>query len=81
VISDSGVGMPNREQQDLFTRFFRSSTAQERAAQGSGLGLSIVSAIVHQHGGRIFVDSDYKQGCTFTVRIPLVGTPAAYHAA
>jgi PAS domain S-box-containing protein len=70
-VSDSGVGIPQAEQRDLFNRFFRSSTAQERATQGSGLGLSIVYSVVQEHGGRILVDSDHLQGCTFTVRIPL----------
>jgi PAS domain S-box-containing protein len=77
-VSDSGIGIPRVEQDDLFTRFFRSSSSLARATQGSGLGLSIVSSIVQGHGGRIFVDSEHLEGTTFTVRIPLLpGVPLA----
>lgn len=70
-VSDTGIGIPVEEQAELFQRFFRSSTAQERAIQGTGLGLSIVSAIVAAHGGRIDVRSAHLEGTTFTVRLPL----------
>jgi signal transduction histidine kinase len=71
VVSDSGLGIPKDEQADLFTRFFRSSTAQERAIQGSGLGLTIVDSIVKSHGGDIKVESEHMRGSTFTVNLPL----------
>ena len=70
-VSDTGIGIPVEEQSGLFQRFFRSSTAQERAIQGTGLGLSIVAATVAAHGGRIDVASAHLQGTTFTVRLPL----------
>ena len=54
----------------LFTRFFRSSLAQEQAIPGSGLGLSIAHAIVEQHGGTITVESDPGAGTEFPVRLP-----------
>ncbi len=50
-VSDNGIGIPEAEQHDLFTRFFRSSTATEHAIQGSGLGLAIVQSIARGHGG------------------------------
>lgn len=71
VVSDTGIGIPEEEQAGLFQRFFRSSSAQERAIQGTGLGLSIVAAIVASHGGRIGVESAHLAGTTFTVRLPL----------
>lgn len=71
VVSDTGIGIPESEQGDLFTKFFRSSTAQERAIQGTGLGLSIVASIVSAHGGEIEVESAPNRGTTFTVRLPL----------
>ncbi|HEU5038487.1 MAG TPA: ATP-binding protein [Nocardioides sp.] len=71
AVSDTGIGIPLEEQERLFQRFFRSSTAQERAIQGTGLGLSIVNAIVSAHGGRIDVRSAHLEGTTFTVRLPL----------
>ncbi len=70
-VSDTGIGIPEDEQDDLFTKFFRSSTAQERAIQGTGLGLSIIRTIVSAHGGHVGVRSAHLQGTTFTVRIPL----------
>jgi PAS domain S-box-containing protein len=70
-VSDTGIGIPADEQANLFERFFRSSSAQERAIQGTGLGLSIVAAIVAAHGGQIDVRSAHLEGTTFTIRLPL----------
>jgi signal transduction histidine kinase len=70
VISDNGMGIPEEEQAKLFTRFFRSSTATERAIQGTGLGLTIVKAIVALHGGRVDVESAHQRGTTVTVTLP-----------
>jgi PAS domain S-box-containing protein len=77
VVRDTGIGIPEGEQPGLFEKFFRSSTAQERAIPGTGLGLSIVAGIVGSHGGRIAVDSAHLAGTTFTVRLPLHRAPAA----
>ncbi|WP_244929117.1 PAS domain S-box protein [Nocardioides sp. W7] len=71
TVCDTGIGIPVEEQDGLFQKFFRSSTAQERAIQGTGLGLSIVAAIVSGHRGQISVESAHLAGTTFTVRIPL----------
>ena len=76
-VADTGVGIPEDEQPGLFERFFRSSTAQERAIPGTGLGLSIVAAIVAAHGGRIDVRSAHLEGTTFTVRLPLAARPTS----
>jgi two-component system, OmpR family, phosphate regulon sensor histidine kinase PhoR len=69
-VEDDGIGIPAGEQERLFSRFFRSSTAQEQAIQGTGLGLVIVKNIVEHHGGEISVRSAEGVGTTFTVRIP-----------
>ena len=75
-VSDNGLGIPRTEQRDLFTRFFRSTTAQEHAIQGTGLGLTIVDSIVQSHGGDISVESEHLEGSTFTVNLPLTeGSP------
>jgi PAS domain S-box-containing protein len=71
VVSDSGYGISEEDQGQVFRRFFRSSDATERAVQGTGLGLSIVEAIVEGHDGTIDVDSVLGQGSTFTVLLPL----------
>jgi signal transduction histidine kinase len=77
-VSDNGIGIPEAEQHDLFTRFFRSSTAQQHAIQGSGLGLAIVQSIAESHGGQVSVRSSHMRGATFTVELPLMlrGVPA-----
>ncbi len=71
VVTDTGIGIPAEEQDALFQKFFRASTAQAMAIQGTGLGLSIVAGIVAAHGGRINVESAAGEGSTFTVRLPL----------
>jgi signal transduction histidine kinase len=73
AVSDNGIGIPVAEQRRLFDRFFRASTAQDRAIEGTGLGLTIVHAIVRAHGGTIEVTSDEGQGTTFRVRLPVAG--------
>jgi PAS domain S-box-containing protein len=74
-ISDTGIGIPEDEQGALFTRFFRSSTAQERAIQGTGLGLSIVQSIVHSHGGEVAIRSRHLVGTEVRVILPLIPEP------
>ncbi len=71
MVTDSGIGIPPEEQDALFQKFFRASTAQAMAIQGTGLGLSIVAGIVAAHGGRIGVESATGLGSSFTVRLPL----------
>jgi signal transduction histidine kinase len=76
AVSDNGIGIPVAEQRRLFDRFFRASTAQDRAIEGTGLGLTIVHAIVRAHGGTIELTSDEGQGTTFRVRLPVAGPEA-----
>ncbi len=71
-ISDTGIGIPEGEQRELFTRFFRASNAVERSIPGSGLGLAIVRTIVANHRGELEVASQEGKGTTVTVRIPLI---------
>ena len=77
VVKDNGVGMTEDDQGKLFTKFFRSTSSFDQAVQGTGLGLTIVQAIVALHGGKIAVSSAYGQGTTVTVCLPVVAlTPA-----
>ena len=70
-VRDSGMGIPAGEQEFLFDRFFRTTTATEQAIQGTGLGLAISKAIVEAHAGRITVASEEGTGTTFRVTLPL----------
>jgi signal transduction histidine kinase len=70
-VSDTGIGIAEREREHLFERFFRTQTALERQIQGSGLGLYISKAIVEAHGGRIGVESVDGEGTTFVVELPV----------
>ena len=69
-VSDTGIGIPAAEQQRLFERFFRSSTALERDIPGTGLGLAISRDIISLHGGRLVCRSVEGEGSTFRVELP-----------
>jgi signal transduction histidine kinase len=72
-VADTGIGIPPEEVPNLFTRFFRASTARKNAISGNGLGLAIVKSIVERHGGEVAVASEPGTGSTFTVTLPLAG--------
>jgi PAS domain S-box-containing protein len=67
-ITDSGIGIPEKDQVNLFTSFYRASNVG--SISGTGLGLSIVKKCVDLHKGKIILDSQVGQGTTFTVIIP-----------
>jgi signal transduction histidine kinase len=68
-VCDTGCGIPQAEQSRLFERFFRSTATRD--LPGTGLGLTIVRAIVQGHGGSITCDSTAGEGTTFTFTLPL----------
>ena len=70
-VSDNGIGVPEDEQADLFTRFFRSSNAKEYAIRGSGLGLNIVESIAQTHDGKVSFSSTPGRGSTFVIDLPM----------
>jgi PAS domain S-box-containing protein len=71
-VTDTGMGISEKEQTQLFERFFRTARAQEEAIPGVGLGLSISKAIVEGHNGRISVRSVEGAGTTFFVDLPAI---------
>ncbi len=70
-IEDHGIGIATEDQEHLFDRFFRGSTAVDLHIQGAGLGLSIVKRIVDGHGGTVGLRSEPGRGATFRVVLPL----------
>jgi signal transduction histidine kinase len=71
TVADSGIGIPDNDQKQLFTRFFRASNAVYRSIPGTGLGLAIVRTIVDNHNGELTVVSREGKGTTVSVRFPL----------
>jgi signal transduction histidine kinase/HAMP domain-containing protein len=69
-VSDTGHGILPEEQEHLFERFYRASSATERAVPGAGLGLTIVKTIAEAHGGAVTVSSSPGAGATFRVELP-----------
>ncbi len=70
-VRDSGPGLSDEYKSRVFERFYRADSARTRATGGSGLGLSIVAALVEAHGGTIDVTDTPGGGATFTVHLPL----------
>jgi signal transduction histidine kinase/HAMP domain-containing protein len=71
-VTDTGIGIPEGDQKELFNRFFRATNAVERSIPGTGLGLAIVRTIVANHGGDLDVRSRESDGTCVRVRIPLL---------
>jgi PAS domain S-box-containing protein len=70
TVSDTGIGIADGEQADLFSQFFRAKAATKGAIPGTGLGLSIAKSIVDAHGGTITFTSVSRVGSTFVVALP-----------
>lgn len=69
-VADSGIGIPEKDWDHIFERFYRVDKARSRANGGTGLGLAITNNIILLHHGEIRVHSIENEGTTFTVRIP-----------
>jgi two-component system, OmpR family, sensor histidine kinase SenX3 len=70
-VRDEGVGIPRRDQERIFERFYRVDRARSRWTGGTGLGLAIVRHVAAYHGGDVAVDSVEGDGSTFTLSLPL----------
>lgn len=68
TVADTGCGIPKKDVDHIFDRFYRSDSS--RNLPGNGLGLSLVKAIVESYGGHIFVSSEVNHGTLFTVTLP-----------
>jgi two-component system sensor histidine kinase SenX3 len=69
-VIDQGVGIPARDMERIFERFYRVDRARSRSTGGTGLGLSIVRHVAVNHSGSVRVESREGAGSTFTLRLP-----------
>jgi len=74
AVSDQGIGIPEKDLERIFERFYRVDPARSRLTGGTGLGLSIVKHIATNHGGDVSLWSVEGAGSTFTIRFPLADT-------
>ena len=77
VVSDTGIGIEEKNYDKLFQRFYRVDKARDRGAGGTGLGLSITRQIVTLHRGTITVSSVLGEGSSFSIKMPLIQTQDA----
>ncbi len=70
-VTDTGLGIPARDLERIFERFYRVDSARGRSTGGTGLGLAIVRHVAANHQGTVQVESREGEGSTFTLRIPL----------
>ena len=70
-VRDHGIGIPSRDLERIFERFYRVDRARSRDTGGSGLGLAIVRHVAQAHGGDVVVESREGEGSTFTLQLPL----------
>lgn len=70
-VKDTGIGIPEHQQQRVFSRFFRGTNAIKSETEGTGLGLFISKNIVEAHGGTIWFKSEEDKGSTFYFTLPL----------
>jgi two-component system sensor histidine kinase SenX3 len=71
AVKDAGVGIPTRDLERIFERFYRVDPGRSRATGGTGLGLSIVRHVAQNHQGHVEVDSREGEGTTFLLHLPL----------
>jgi two-component system, OmpR family, sensor histidine kinase SenX3 len=74
TVRDCGIGIPSKDLERIFERFYRVDRARSRGTGGTGLGLSIVRHVADNHGGQVLVRSTEGEGSTFTLRLPTGGT-------
>jgi two-component system sensor histidine kinase SenX3 len=76
-VSDHGIGIPRRDLERVFERFYRVDRARSRETGGTGLGLAIVRHVASNHAGEVRVESLEGEGSTFTLRLPVGSGPVA----
>ena len=79
-VADHGIGIPERDLERIFERFYRVDRARSRETGGTGLGLAIVRHVAGNHGGEVRVRSREGEGSVFTLRLPAGPGPVALPA-
>jgi len=69
-VKDEGVGIPKKQQKNVFHKFFRSDNAIKNQTEGTGLGLYIAKNVIVQSGGQMWFDSEENKGSTFCFALP-----------
>jgi two-component system sensor histidine kinase SenX3 len=77
TVEDRGIGIPRRDLERVFERFYRVDRARSRETGGTGLGLAIVRHVASNHSGEVRVESREGEGSTFTLRLPVGAGPVA----
>ena len=77
TVEDHGMGIPGRDLERVFERFYRVDRARSRETGGTGLGLAIVRHIANNHAGHVSVESTEGEGSQFTLRLPVGAGPVA----
>lgn len=70
IVSDHGPGIPERDKDRIFERFYRVDKARSRESGGTGLGLAIVKHIAHAHHGFVSLETAEGKGSTFSIHLP-----------
>jgi len=77
VVKDTGIGIPEKDVNQIFNRFYTVSREGARKFEGTGIGLTLVKELTELHNGTISVKSKENEGSEFTVKIPIISTVKA----
>lgn len=72
-VADSGIGIPAKDQNQVFSKLFRADNAKEKVLEGTGLGLYLVKMIMDESGGKVWFKSEEGKGTIFYISLPLSG--------
>lgn len=70
-VRDTGIGVPLEKQKEIFERFIQVDKSLSRKQEGSGIGLSLVKALVEMHGGKIYINKEITEGSEFIIELPV----------